>query len=282
MAGRSIAVFADTGEGKTTQFGELAKFHFKRDRRPSVLHLADKGGYASINPLVKLGVVIIDPLQQGEDPWGWTDRVTKGLDKDGVKLDVAVHGFDSGTGLGELLLANCADLSAAGQDIGGRPAPKFKVKIGKDTLNIGSNVDSHYNVVQQFLLKKIWQSTYLTEGGDVYWTFSVLRGEDAGENAVLGPMLAGRALTPKIPKWFDYTFRLGTILDGVDTAPRHVLYLTTHLEGMNRTLGNSRYPIDAATKLPESIEPASITRALELFEQGEVEAEDALREELGL
>lgn len=284
MKGRSIAVFADTGEGKTTQFGELAKFHYKRDRRQSILHLADKGGYASLNPLVKLGVVEIDTIKEGEDPWGWIDRVTKGLDSDGNPYeDIGVHGFDSGTGMGELLLSHCADLSAAGMDIGGRPAPKFKIKLNnKETLNIGSNVDSHYGVVQSFLLKKIWQSTYLTEkGSDVYWTFAVLRGEDAGENAVLGPMMAGKALTPKLPKWFDYTFRLGTILE-VDSAPKHVLYLTTHLEGMNRTLGNSRYPIDAVTKLPDKIEPASIITALELFEQGEEEAENALREELGM
>lgn len=282
--GRTIALYADSGAGKTTQEGELFKFHFKRTRQKSVLYTSDMGGYDSIAPLERLGVMMVDKLQEGEDPWGWINRATHGLAPDGKPYkDIASYAFDSGTSMSEILLGSCADLSAEGQDIGGRPAPKFKVKtVDGMVLKIGSNVDSHYNVVQGYMLKKIWNSTYLTESGaDVLWSFAVHRGENAAENQILGPKLAGKALTAAIPKWFNYTFRIAAIpvLDG---PTRHVLYLQEQPEGNSLTFGNARYPLAAATPLPVSIEPANLMEALELIEAGQQEADDALREELGL
>lgn len=277
--GRTIAMFGDSGAGKTTQIGELAKYRYKLDKSRTLIHSADMGGYDSIMPLVRLGVVEVRTFDPAVDSiWTWIDTAVTNAEGFGVVA------FDSATSMSESLLQSCAQLSASGQDIGGRPAPKFKIKgQGDKTLNIGSNVDSHYMVVQSFMLDKIWKSTWMHRGGvDVVWTFSVHRGEKADETPVLGPKLAGKALTAAIPKWFNYTFRIASI-PTLDGAPEHVLYLQEQSDISGAvSFGNSRYPLDATTALPASIKPASIIEALTLIEAGQVEADEALKEELGM
>lgn len=278
QSGRTIALFGDSGAGKTTQIGELAKFRYKLDKSRTLIHSADMGGYDSIMPLVRLGIVEVRTFDPEKDAiWTWIDTAVSGAEGFGVVA------FDSATSMSESLLQSCAQLSASGQDIGGRPAPKFKIKGLDKTLNIGSNVDSHYMVVQAFMLDKIWKSTWMSRGGvDLVWTFSVHRGEKADETPVLGPKLAGKALTAAIPKWFKYTFRIASI-PTIDGAPEHVLYLQEQADiSGSVSFGNSRYPLDATTPLPSLIKPASLITALELIEAGQKEADEVLKEELGM
>jgi hypothetical protein len=110
----------------------------------------------------------------------------------------------------------------------------------------------------------------------------MLRGEKQDDTPVLGPMVAGKALTPAIPKWFRYTFRLVSVPTTQGQAPRHLLYLQEQPDfgGTGMSFGNARYPIDAITPLPAVIEPASIIEAMELIEKAEAEAEEVLRKEL--
>lgn len=278
---RTIALYGETGDGKTTQIGDYGKSIFKQSRRRFVLRSTDLGGHDSINPLIKLGVGSVERPKQNDDPWEWiANAAERKPDK-----DVGLVAFDSGTSMSEFLLNSCAKLSAAGEDIGGRPAPKFIIgKRGPNPLKIGTNVDSHYMVVQGFMLDVIFRSTWLAEGDvDVIWTFSLYRGENAASDPILGPKLAGKALTSAIPKWFKYTFRLASI-PVVGSAPRHVLYIQAQPDnvGIATSYGNSRYPLDATTQLPAMIEPASLTEAIKLIESGQDEAEANLKAELGL
>jgi hypothetical protein len=284
--GRTIAKYGDTGSGKTTLDGELAKYHYKTSGRRSRLYTSDMGGYQSLLPLVTLGVIEVVSLNESDDPWVWINNAVAGRLADGTDPSlegIAACFFDSGSSMSEALLADCARLSAEGKELGGRPAPKFSVKGKGGVLKIGTNVDSHYMVVQSFLLDKIWRSTYLAKdnGVDVVWNFSVHRGENANETPVLGPKLAGKALTAAIPKWFDYTFRVVSIPQ-LDGPALHRLYMQEQPEGMSVTFGNSRYPLDATTPLPVYVEPASIVNALALIDQGQAEALSNLKEELGM
>lgn len=287
MSGRTFGLCGDTGSGKTTLLGELAKYHFKQSRRGSRLYTSDMGGYESILPLVKLGVIEVVPFQDGDDPWVWIDNAAIGgnAGQTGTSLEgIAACFVDSGTSISDFLMQDCARLSAEGKDIGGRPAPKFSVK-GKSgqVMKIGSNSDSHYGVVQGFMKNQIFKSTFTAEkyGIDFVWTFGLFRGEGADQNPVLGPKLAGKAMTPDIPRWLDYFWRVAAIPE-LDSAPRHRLYLQTHPEGVSIAFGNSRYPIDASSTLPPFIEPASIIEALRLLDQGQDEAYANLKEELGM
>lgn len=278
--GRIIALYGDTGSGKTTQAGEYAKFVRKSRGLNTVLNTADMGGYRTLKPHVNLGVVVPNEfLPETNDPWIWLDEAVSGTSLD-KSIGCAI--FDSGTSISEALLSAC---SHADFQIGQQRTQRFTVSRGEKNLNVSINNEAHYGVVQGFMLDAIWKSTWLSRRGvDVIWTFSVHRGEEQDRTPILGPKLAGKALTAAIPKWFEYTFRLASLpQDGA--PPRHLLYLTEHseLSGLGHSFGNARYPLDATTELPAFIEPASIIEAIRLIEeQGQQEAEDALRQELGL
>jgi len=232
--GRSIGLFGDTGSGKTTQGGEYAKHVFKTRGKRSLLHTADPGGYASLLPLVSLGMLRVDVFGEGVDPWEWLTNAVAGRENGDIPSDIGLHLFDSGTGICEHLLSSCAGYAANDQQIGGRPAPKFIINKGDPArqLKIGSNVDSHYMVVQNFLLDRINRSTWLnTTDIDTLWTFSVLRHDEEkpGSTPILGPKAAGKALTPSLPKYFNYMFRLVTIPQ-LNQPARHVLNLDSQPE----------------------------------------------------
>ena len=278
MAQRTICLFGDTGSGKTTLGGELAKDGFKQNRTRTILHAADMGGFESIKALINLGVIEVDTPSEDADPWNWINAAVSTPPADDVGLVV----FDSATSMSESLLSYIAKSDLK---VGAQNTQKFTVSKGKgDTLTVGANNMNHYGVVQTFMLDMIWKSTWMSKRGpDVLWTFSTDRGENTLEQSLVGPKLAGHALTPAIPKWFNYTFRVASI-PVVESAPRHVLYLQEQAENNGAVMGfgNARYSLDATSPLPLSIEPASLVDALRLIEEGQAEAETNLRLELGL
>jgi len=276
--GVTIGLYGDTGAGKTTLAGEYAKHKRKQTGKGTVLHTCDRGGYESIRPLCRAGIITAVELGPDDDPWIWTDSAASGSHVDPDKHALAI--YDSGTSMAEALLT-AAHKSTF--QIGQQRTQSFAVARGAKTLNVSINNEAHYGVVQGFLLDAIWKSTWLTRRGvDVLWTFSVHRGEEQDRTPILGPKLAGKALTAAIPKWFQYFFRV-TSVPG-DGAPQHVLHLTeaSELAGLGHSFGNARYPLDATTPLPATIEPASLVRAIELIHAGQQEADEKLKEELGL
>lgn len=279
MIGRTIALVGLTGSGKTSQIGELSKSLAISSGKRTLLNAADRGGYRSILPHVKVGIITVNPMPP-TDPWGWINSVCGG---EGVEEDIGLVAYDSASFMGQALLDSCAEEAKEGVEIGGRPAPKFSVNKGTDqVMKIGSNVDSHFYVVQSFMTKMMWKSTWLIEKGvDIIWTFDLFVGEQGDKKPLVGPKLVGKALTPQIPPWFNYCFMLAMVPE-FDRPARHLMYLEPQPEigGMGVTVGNPRYALDASTPLPAIIEPASLPEALRLIEQGELEAEENLRREL--
>ena len=273
--GTTIALYGDSGSGKTTQAGEYAKYVKKSTGGNSVLFTSDLGGYDSIANLVKASIVRPVELEPKSDPWIYLDDAVNGsLLKEDDKLVI----FDSGTSLGEALLHACSHSTF---QIGQEKAQRFAVSQGSRSLSVSTNGKAHYGVVQGFLLDAIWKSTWLTRKGvNVLWTFSVDRGEEADRTPILGPKLAGHALTAAMPKWFKYTWKI-TSVPRPDSTPTHRLFLTEapEMAGLGHSFSNSRYPL-GATPLPAFIEPASIPEALRLIELGQKEADELLAKEL--
>src|SRR5688572_28163430 len=95
----SIALYSDTGGGKTTQAGEFAKYTRRTRKLDTVLHTSDMGGFNSIKPLVNLGVVQPVTLAEADDPFIWVNDAVSGVHLDPAKHGLAV--FDSGTSMAE-------------------------------------------------------------------------------------------------------------------------------------------------------------------------------------
>lgn len=272
---RTIALYGDTGAGKTPLAGELAKAQFKQHHTRALLYSADLGGFDSIQHLITLGIIEVCSPSEGTDPWLWINASVSSPPADDVGLVI----FDSATSMGEALLSFIAKSDLK---IGAQATQHFVVSRGERTLKVGTTNLNHYGVVQTFMLDMIWKSTWLTQKGcDVIWTFSTDRGENTVDQPLVGPKLAGHALTAAIPKWFNYTFRVAS-LPVIDQPPRHILYLQEQGEGAVMGFGNARYPLDATSVLPLSLEPASLVEALRLIEVGQQEAEQNTRLELGL
>ena len=272
--GRTIALFGDTGSGKTAQSGAVAKARFLADRQRTLYVSADRGGFDAIEPLEAVGVMQVVNLDEVDDPWVWINAATSG---EMLQPDHGLIVIDSATSVSEFLLNQ---ITKDPQQIGQQKTQRFKVGADKQ-LTVGANNESHYGLVQSFMLDQIWRSTWLaSKGVDVLWTFGLDRSEKVDASLVIGPKLAGHALTSQIPKWFQFFFRMVSI--PVSGAPaRHLLYLQEQpdLNGTGTSFGNPRYPLDATTELPAVLEPASLVTALTLIEQGQAEADEKLREE---
>lgn len=272
--GVTIELIGDSGSGKTTQGGELAKYVFSKRRKRTILHTCDRGGYDSIAPLERAGLISVDEYGPEDDPWIWVDSCVNGSK---LKDDTGLVILDSGSSMSDLLMEACHKSEF---QIGQQRTQKFAVSRGKQQLTVSINNEAHYGVVQGFMLESIRKSSWMTRRGvDVLWTFVLWRGEAQDRSLILGPKLAGKALTPFIPKEFRYTFRISSIpIEGQE--PMHRLYLTEHpeLAGLGHSFGNARYPL-GVTPLPPYLEPASIAKALELIEEGQHQADNLLKAE---
>lgn len=284
----TILLLGHTGSGKTAQIGELAEYYMRTTGKRTILYTADKGGWITIKPYVNLGIIEVVPLFG--DVWVWLNKAVQGytLEKGQWVLkdnsDVAMYAYEGFTSISDELMKWMADASSRGVNIGGSGSFNFTAGEGTDKIKIGTNNMGHYSVAQQQCFEKSTQSQYLP--GTVLWTAGDRRGEDDAIGGVVGPQLAGKAMTGEVPRWFKLCFRLASEVNpGMDT--KHVLYTDWHTEmaskGMSKGISNCRAPLAGGEiKIPAKIEPASIVRVLELLNQRENAAEDAIAKRLGL
>lgn len=285
----TILLFGPTGSGKTAQIGELAEHYFAKTRKITRLYSADRGGWETIKPYVELG--IIDAISMFGDPWFWIDNVVKGNKLDakgnwvpGIDDNVAMYAFEGMTSMADSVMSWMAEASGRGVNIGGGGSFSFKVndKDSKSSLSIGSNNMAHYSVAQQQVYEKSAQSQFLP--GTVLWTAGDRRGEDDANGGVIGPQIAGKAMTGEAPRWFKYTWRLGVeVMPGAKAE--HVLYTDRHMEmqgKMAQGIANSRIPLSGDTEIPDKISPASLVKILQLLETRQLSAKEAIRARLGL
>jgi hypothetical protein len=295
-AERTLCVYGPSQSGKTTQLGVLAERIFRQTQKKSRLYMMDPGGYGSILPYVKVGILEVVDLVGRPRPWEWMDQITKGglpvvtngkeswQVRDPKDDSIAGWFFDSMTGGGDVLMSEAAKAAATGRNIGGQP-PNFKLTEG--TVTVAGNSPSHYGSVQGVMAQNIKQSFLLP--GTVVWTATSRSAQDEdgqGVPTMIGPQLVGKALTAEIPRWFNYTFRLVTIpgSPALNKKEEHRLYLRPLQDATTGAAGailtNNRAPLDSANDIPEFISPASIDKALDLLENAGDAAEAAIRARL--
>lgn len=284
----TILLFGHTGSGKTAQIGELAEYYYTKHKKKTRLYSADKGGWETIRPHVELGLIDAIPMF-GEDPWHWIDHAVKGdklkdgLWVPGVDPDIAMYAYEGMTSFADAVMLWMSQAASKGVNIGGQGAFSFMVGQGKDALKIGSNNMAHYSVAQQQVYDKSGQSQNLP--GTVLWTAGDSQAQDDTVGAVVGPQIAGKAMTSNAPRWFKYTWHITSEAE-LDGPAKHVLYTDTHIElnskGQSKAMTNSRVPLAGKVDIPVKIEPASLVNIIELLEQRQISAKEELKARLGL
>jgi len=282
----SFLIYGDTGDGKTTLIGELAEDRYKKTGKITRLCTADRGGYKSIQPYVDLGIIEVEALDG--DPFFWMNKVVRGHVRHNgkwvkeIRDDIGLYTFESMTSMGDALMQALAKKAGEGVNIGGGGNVNFTVSEGGETLKFGGNNMAHYQVVQTNIIEALWESQKLP--GWLLWTASAKRDEDPNANGkLLGPAVAGRALTGEVPRWFVYTFRVAAIPASTGKQEKHILYLGDFSDtsaGNAKGLGNCRMPLDAPT-FSTVIEPASIVKALEVIDGGYDKAVETIKKRLG-
>ena len=288
---RTILLYGRTRAGKSTLIGELAEHVKKTEGKNTRLYTADRGGIGPIRPYVDLG--IIEVVAQGEtDPWIFLNRAVKGYVRDpagkwipGKNDNVGMFAFESMTAFADALMASMAKKAGENVNIGGGANVSFAVSGDGENLKIsGSNI-THYGVAQSRITEEVWESQKLN-ASYILWTASVSKDEDqAASGKVLGPAVAGKALTAEVPRWFELTFRVDALPAQQGKPERHLLYLGNHMDagaGNAVGLGNTRTPLDAPPMKETIIEPASLVKALALIDGGYDVAVEAIKKRLGV
>ena len=288
MRKRTILLYGRTRSGKSTQVGELAIDINKKSKKVTRLYTADRGGVDPIRPLIDLG--IIELVEQGDtDPWIFLNKAVRGYVRDGSgkwipgkNTNVGMFAFESMTAFADALMANMAKKAAENVNIGGGANISFSVSGDGESLKVSGSNMAHYGVCQSRIKEEVWESQKLN-ADYILWTASASKDEDQeAAGKVLGPAVAGKAMTAEVPRWFNLTFRMDAVAAQMGKPERHILYLGNHVDpgaGNAVGLGNTRTPIDAKP-LPGTIEPASIVKALELIDGGYNEALEAIKKRL--
>jgi hypothetical protein len=284
-------MYGRTRSGKTSQIGELAKDLYKKTGLPTLLYSIDNGGIGPIYPLIELGIIILVGADNA-NPWVFLSKASRGEVRDvagkWIKADLnkyAMVAIESFTGFGDVLMIDLAAQSATGTNIGGSANVSFSAKdeASGDVIKIGGSNMAHYNVTQTRLLDEFLRSQKLPVPY-VMWTASASKEEDGNFGGkVIGPAGPGKALTAEIPRHCDLCFRIDCTPSKGPTLPEeHIIYLGNSVDanaGNAVSLGNTRVPMGA--DLPAQVKPASIVKVLELIEQAELKAKEAIQKELG-
>jgi hypothetical protein len=301
----TIALWGDTGVGKTYLTGELATHLREKNKQRSVVYLADRG-WRTLTPQISAGIVLPVPLSG--DPFNWLNHAIKGevLNKSGkwekAPDDIGLFAYESGTGIAnelrrQIKASHGGGLVREGADgkvksVGIGPAANT-YKVGTDDATTGdtklnrASIDKgHFGIMQDEMRDAIWQSQDLP--GYVLWSFLALRKQDDDTRQdIIGPEVMGKALTAAVASWFHYSFHVDMQIP-VTGGAEHVLHLSGHNDlstGNARAGSNSRVGFGAAPDapaIPASIKPASLVKALELLRGRETTTTEALKKKYGL
>ena len=282
-------MYGRTNSGKTAQIGELAEHVMKTEGKKTRLYTADRGGLDTIMPYIEEG--IIEPYEIGDqDPWHFLHHACSGHIKDindkwiqGDNSNIGMFAFESLRSFAEALMESMKQQAANGVNIGGGSNVAFTIKEGNDSLKISGSNMAHFGVAQSRMTEEIWKSQRLP-ASYIVWTSSVSKDDDSTSSGkVLGPDVIGKALTPEVPRWFNLTFRIDVEPAKMGQPEKHSLFLGNHIDvgaGGAAGLGNIRMPLGAPPLKSNVIEPASIVKALELIQGGQLAARELIRKRL--
>lgn len=292
MSKKTILLYGRSGAGKSAQIGELAEHVYKTSGKKTRLYTSDRGGTDTILPYLKLGIIeAIEMLDT--DPWLFLNKAVRGYVRDvngkwildtAKNTEIGMFAFESMRAFAEALMTNMATKAGQGQNIGGGANVSFTVTSEGESLKVSGTNMAMFGIAQNRMTEEIWQSQKL-DAQFIVWSSTVSKDDDTmASGKVLGPDVIGKALTNEVPRWFSLTFRLDVLPAQQGKPERHILYLGNHVDvgaGNAAGLGNVRLPLDSGGLAQNTVEPASIVKALEIVDTGSNKALEAIKKRLG-
>lgn len=276
--GENLLLYGATNAGKTTQLYKIIKAMATKER-PALVYVTDRGGTITIlRKLEKEGLCKIVQYRNS-DRFIWIDNAVQGrVFEDGKWVDYpdfaqrfCLVAFESLSGCGDLVVNALGQQAAEGFNVGGEPAPSLKIQAEGRSINIPSNSGSHYFVAQRWLLEKVWQSQLLPI--PVIWTAheevvglekkdrqgnrEIETAASLGIRGVIGPQVAGQALTKDLAKYFVFVFRIVKV--PAEQTNKTVLFTGRHKDGSLEGVANSR------CEVPLRQEPADVVQMLQMI-----------------
>lgn len=225
-----MLVYGKTGTGKTTWWGELAAHIFRTTGQTTRLYAGDNTATVENSGLIDDGIVEVFPFMNRNFPLTVTKKITQGeWPKDlatpakdasdlvpfakspgGEKVGLVV--FEGISVMAEYIMGSqeggLADRAAKGEDLG--PAAAIRIIEGQERF--GSNGMGHYGLAQRRIIDMLRTSQALTHSAMVVWTAHERAAEDKddGNEKIIGPDAAGKAITAKVGLWFDHVVHLTT------------------------------------------------------------------------
>jgi hypothetical protein len=287
---RTVLLYGRSRSGKSTQLGELAEYVYRTTGKKSRIYTADRGGIDPIYPYVELGIVEV--VEQGDtDIFIFLNKACQGQtrDKDGkwVKGDnsnIGMFAFESMTAFADGIMTSMVQKAADGVSVGGGANVSFTVTGDGESLKVSGSNMAMYGICQSRITDEVWRSQKL-DADYIVWTASASKDEDQNAGGkVIGPAVIGKALTAEVPRWFNLSFRIDSLPAQQGKSERHILYLGNSVDiaaGNAVSLGNTRTALDAPP-LPSSIEPASLSKALEMIKDANAKATEVLKKRMGV
>ena len=284
----NLLLYGLTGSGKTTQVAAVIRQMVKETGKKALAFVSDWGSVAPLLALEQQGVVDLERYRYGADAFLWIDQIVQGKRQVNGKWVLPDHSqyclavMESLSGMGDLGLHVLGHQVAEGKNVGGDAmrAPSLAIASTGGTIHIASNSPTHYGMIQKFLLEKVWQSQLLPF--PVIWTAhedvaapekrddqGSIRAEVAvapGVRGMIGPLVAGHALTMHLGKYFVLMFRLKQEVTA--TGVQHVLLTTRHKDGLYEGLGANRVPLGAT--VPGRQQPADVVKMLQMIQAARV------------
>lgn len=306
----SFCIYGRSGSGKTPQIGIWAEKAFRESGGKVVdgklvggwrtrLYTADRGGYDTILGEIELGLIELVDLRGTDKPWVWMAKAVQGrmpeepgskkwgrdpVFKDREGNRIGTWAFEGLTEWGDALMQDMRDQAGRGVNIGGASLAVIEQKDDDgEEFSFGGNNKAHYLLGQNRMNDMISQSMRLP--GFLIWTALDLRSSDSDQaRQVFGPDVGvGKAMTPKVPQKFTYTWRTVNVAKKGEPA-KHVLYLVTHQDPLVPAVTcvcNARYPKDApASAKREKVEPANMAEAYMIVKQAREGAKEEILKRL--
>lgn len=252
---RTMLIYGETQSGKTSLIGSFARDLHQRTGKITRLIMTDEGGTAAIAPEISEGIIevvsmVADSLPQSNLMWlakgawpseSWPDNkgtLNKPIDIQALTAKVGMIVLDS--------LSSAAGLVMNFFVNSGMKVAQEVVGLREEQgLKFGAPAMAHFGAVQQFMLQLTTALSGLNVEKIIYTALESKGSDTVDGQIILGPLIAGKALTGVIPSRMNRILHLEIVPSANKEDRSYRIYFEPHVD---KTLGrvwpaNLRMPL---------------------------------------